>query len=313
MKVFIFDPLWHKLVDEKLEQELAKSGVEVTVITEIKPLSETPELFAGDDERLLCINPDYVGWSLKKDDYKDIPNLKGIFTGSTSFGWVEHEEADKRGIPICNIKNFSTEAVAEWAVTMMLNLARQTPRLIKDGFPLDFDADFMKYRGVQIKGKTAAIIGLGHNGSAIAERCAGLGMNVIYWSRTSGSNSYKRVELDELFKTADVIFPAFAKNDETNALITNELLATVKPSAIIIDIIEIENVQATILDMVKTGKLFGYGFEAKPATFNKYEGNVWSAPAYAWVTYESMYNGEAKLVENIVSASKGDFPNKVNL
>jgi len=313
MKVFVFDPLWHKLVDEKLKQELTKSNVELTVITEIKPLSETTELFAGDEERLLCINPDYVGWKLKNDDYKDIPNLKGIFTGSTSFGWVEPEEADKQAIPICNIKNFSTEAVAEWAVTMMFNLARQTPRLIKDGFPLDFDADFMKYRGVQVKGKTAAVIGLGHNGTAIAERCAGLGMDVIYWSRNSKNNDYKRVELDELFKTADVIFPAFAKNEETNALITDELLGTVKQSAMIVDIIEIENVQDNIIYMVKTGKLFGYGFEAKPTTFNDYEGNVWAAPAYAWVTYESMYNGEAKLVENIVNASKGEFPNRVNL
>ncbi len=195
---------------------------------------------------------------------------------------------------------------------MMLNLARQTPPLIKNGFPLDFDADFMKYRGVQIKGKTAAIVGLGHNGSAIAERCAGLGMKVIYWSRTSTNNAYSRVELDKLFETADVIFPAFAKDEETNALITEELLSTIKPSAMIIDIIELENVQANIIDMVKTGKLFGYGFEAKPATFNDYVGNVWAAPAYAWVTYESMYNGEVKLAENIVSASKGEFPNKVN-
>ncbi len=312
MKVFIFDPIWSKLVDEKLEKQLAQSNAEITVINDIKPLSETAELFAGNEERLLCLNPDYIGWKLTNKDYANIPNLKAILVASTAFGYIEQDIANKRGIPICNIKNFSTQAVAEWAITMMLNLARQTPRLIKDNFPLDFDADFMKYRGIQMKGKTAAIIGLGHNGSAITERCAGLGMDVIYWSRSSTNNSYKRVELDELFSTADVIFPAYAKNDETNALITDELLAKVKPSAIIVDIIELEYKMTEIIDMVKTGKLFGYGFEAKPAKFNDYEGNVWAAPAYGWVTYESMYNSEVKLVENIVSASKGKFPNKVN-
>ena len=312
MKVFIFDPLWPKLVDEKLEKELAKSNATVIIVTDVKPLTETTELFEGTEERLLCINPDYVGWVLKNEDYKDIPNLKGIFTASTAFGWIENDVANERGIPICNIKDFSTEAVAEWAITMMLNLARQTPRLIKEGFPLDFDADFMKYRGIQIKGKTAGIIGLGHNGSAIAERCAGLGMNVIYSSPSSTSDIYRRVELGELMASADFVFPAFAKNNVTNVLITDELLSTLKPSAVIVDIIELEHNRETIMNMVSSGTLFGYGFESKPGTFSAYEGNVWAAPAYAWVTFESMYNSVAKIVENVVNASQGVFPNKIN-
>lgn len=312
MKAFIFDPLWPKLVDEKLERQLDECGVDVIVITDVKSLSETPELFEGEEERLLCLNPDYVGWKLKSDDYKDIPNLKAILIASTSFEWIESDVATERNIPICNIRNFSTQAVAEWATMMMLNLARQTPRLIQDNFPLDYDADFMKYRGTQIKGKTAGIIGLGHNGTAIAERCAGLGMKVIYWTRSSKSEDYQYVGLDELMRTADVIFPAYAKNSETSTLLTEGLLASIKPSAIIVDIVELDEARATILGMVKNSELFGYGFEAKPATFNKYEGNVWAAPAYAWVTFESIYNGEMKLVENIVNAVKNDFPYRIN-
>lgn len=312
MKAFIFDPLWLKLVDDKIKRQLTESGVDIVVVTDVKPLSETKELFEVGDARLLCLNPDYVGWKLKNDDYKDIPNLAAIMTGSTSFEWIERDIANERNIPVCNIKNFSTQAVAEWAITMMLNLARQTPRLIKDGFPLDFDVDFMKYRGVQTKGKTAGIIGLGHNGSAIAERCAGLGMDVVYWSRSSRNDAYRYVELDELMRTADVVFPAFAKNEESLALISDSLLRSMKPSSILVDIIEMLHDNTILLDMVKNGELFGYGFEAKPESFNKYEGNVWAAPAYGWVTFESMYNGEEKLVENIVNASKGEFPNRVN-
>ena len=41
-------------------------------------------------------------------------------------------------------------------------------------------------------------------------------------------------------------------------------------------------------------------------------GIVWAAPAYAWVTDGSMNNVMAKWVDNIVAASKGEFPNKVN-
>ncbi len=73
----------------------------------------------------------------------------------------------------------------------MLNPARQFPWLIKDGFPLDFNKDYMKYRGIELHGKTAGIISLGHIGSAIAKRCAGLGTNVVYWSPNLRSEDYE--------------------------------------------------------------------------------------------------------------------------
>lgn len=312
MKAFIFDPLWYELVDKTIEKTLEDSGLTVTVISDIKPLSETPELFEGTEDRILCLNPDYVSWSLKNDDYRDIPNLKAIMTASTGFEWIEQEVASERDIAICNIKDFSTQAVAEWAILMMSNLARQTPRLIKDDFPLDYDKDFLKYRGLQLKGKTAGIIGLGNIGSAIAKICQGYGMDVIYWSRSSVNNDYKKVSLDELMSSSDVVIPAVAKNKETLTLITADHIKSMKETTILVDIAHGLFNEELVLARVREGKLFGYGFESKRGAFRTYEGNIWAAPPYAWTTYESMYNSEIKLVENIVEAAKGAFPNKVN-
>ena len=311
MKAFIFDPLWDELVTDELLNKLKSSDIELTVTKEIAPLSKCSKLFEGDDERILCVNPDYVSWKLASDDYKDIPNLKAILGAATSFSWIDAEYANANGITIANVRNFSTQAVAEWAVTMMFNVARQVPRLIKDNFPLDFDKDFMKYRGIELHGKTAGIIGLGHNGTAIAERLKGLGLNVVYWSKNTRNDDYEYRELSEIFETADVIMPTFAHNDEADELITDELLGKLKPSAIIIDIVELEN-KDKVAELVKDGKIFGYGFEAKPGSFDKYEGNVWAAPAYAWVTDGSMNNVMTKWVENMVDAANGKFPNKVS-
>lgn len=311
MKAFIFDPLWDELVTDDLLSQLKANDVEPIVTKSIAPLSDCKALFEGDDERLLCVNPDYVGWKLTSDDYKDIPSLKAILGAATSFSWIDTKYADDNGIAVANVRNFSTQAVAEWAVAMMFNVARQVPRLIKDGFPLDFDKDFMKYRGLELHGKTAGIIGLGHNGTAIAERLKGLGLNVVYWSKNNRSDSYDYVELDVLFGKADVVFPTFAHNDEADVLITDELLKMLKPSATIIDIIELKN-KDKIAALVKDGKIFGYGFEADPNSFGKYEGNVWAAPAYAWVTDGSMNNVITKWVENMVDAANGKYPNKVN-
>jgi len=312
MKAFIFDPLWDELVGDELLSKLHENNIEPIVTKEIAPPSVNKALFEGDEERLLCLNPDYVSWKLTSEDYKGIPNLKGIMIASTGFEWVEQSTANERNIPICQIVNFSTQAVAEWAVMMLYNLARQTPKLIKDGFPLDYDKDFMKYRGIQLKGRTAGIIGLGHIGNAIAEACKGLGMNVVYWSRSSTNENYGKLSLEELLSTSDVIFPTAAKNPETLSLITDEHIKSMKQSAILVDIAHGLFDQDTVLGMVAKGDLFGYGFEGKPNEFAKFEGNVWAAPSYAWTTYESMHNSVVLWVDNMVSASNGEFPNKVN-
>lgn len=312
MKAFIFDPLWNDLVTNEILAKLNDSGLEFVVTREIAPLSACKELFEGHEERLLCLNPDYVSWKLDSDDYKGIPNLKGIMIASTGFEWVNQDAANEKNIPICQIVNFSTQAVAEWALTMMFNLARQTPRLIKDNFPLDFGDDFMKYRGVQLKGKTVGIIGLGHIGSAIAEACKGIDMNVIYWSRSSTNDAYEKVSLEHLMSSADVIFPTAAKNPETLALITDDHVKSMKKSAMLVDIAHGLFNQEQVLKMVANGDLFCYGFEGEPNAFSKFEGNVWAASSYAWTTFESMHNSVVLWTDNMVSATKNEFPNRIN-
>ncbi len=312
MKAFIFDPLWDELLTEELSNQLEKSGLELIVIKEVAPISKCKALYAGDEERILCINPDYVGWKLSSDDYKNIPNLKAILGAATSFSWIDASYANEKNIPICNIRNFSTEAVAEWAIMMLFNVARQIPCLIKNKFPLDFDKDFMKYRGIELHGKTAAIIGLGHIGSAITKRLQGLGMKVVYWSQSEKECEYERMDLENIFKTADVVFPTMAINDETKKVITKELLTSMKPSAMIISIVHGLFDEEAVLEMVKNKKLFGFGFEGDPASFEKYEGNVFAAPAYAWATDGSMNNSMTKWIENMVNASQNKFPTRVN-
>lgn len=312
MKAFLFDPLWDELITDELKIKLKNSNIDLKVTPTIAPLQKCKDLFEGSEDRILCINPDYVNWTLKSEDYEKIPSLKAILGAATSFSWIDTKFADNQNIPVCNIKNFSTQAVAEWAITIMFNLARQIPCLIKEAFPLDYDKDFMKYRGLELKGKTAGIIGLGNIGSAIAERCRGLGMNVVYWSKSPKNTPYEYVDINNLFEVSDVIFPALAMNNDTKNLITPELLKKMKKTTLFISIVHDMFDESLILDMVKKKELFGYGFEATPASFNKYDGNVWAAPAYAWATDGSMNNAMAKWVDNILNAAIGKFPNRVN-
>lgn len=311
MKAFIFDPLWSTLITPELESRLADSGIETIITETVCPLQDCSELFSGTEERLLCINPDYVGWKLTATDYGTIPNLKAILPASTSYAWIDTVIANEKKIPIVNVRNFSTDAVAEWAVMMLLNLARQVPRLIKDEFPLDYADDFMKYRGVQLKGKSVGIIGMGNIGRAIAERLDSLGLDVSYWSQSSRNNRYNYKDIEDLIAGSDIILPTFAHTPETDQLLSDDLLARIKPSAMIIDCIELAN-REKIIELVSSGLLFGYGFEAPPATFKSYPGNIWAAPAYAWATDQSMYNMLSLWIKNMIDVSNGEFHNRVN-
>ena len=129
-------------------------------------------------------------------------NVKAICLQTTSFSWIDVAEAKKQDIPVMNLRGFSTEAVAEWAFMMTVNVARKLPLIIKDGWKQDFS----KHQGVELKGKTAGIVGLGTIGTRIAEICNGLGMEVVYWSRKSKDERFSFTELDDLLKKSRFYF-----------------------------------------------------------------------------------------------------------
>jgi lactate dehydrogenase-like 2-hydroxyacid dehydrogenase len=137
-------------------------------------------------------------------------------------------------------------------------------------------------------------------------------MEVIYWSRSLKESDYTYTELKQLLTEADVLFPTMALNDETKALLVDDALGTMKPSAMLISTSHGLFNQDLVLDMVKEGKLYGYGFEAEPGSFNKFDGNVWAAPAYAWATDSTMHNSMVKWIDNMVNAVQRQFPNRIN-
>jgi lactate dehydrogenase-like 2-hydroxyacid dehydrogenase len=309
MKAYVFDPLWPTLLTENHTRLLEQGGVEVNLTIDIKPISDNVDLFSGDHERILCLNPDYVSWSLKSSQYSTIPKLSAIITASTSFGWIE----DNHTVTIVNIRNFSTVAVAEWSIMMMLNLARRTPLLLKNNCPLNFGSDFETYQGVNLKGKKVGVIGLGNIGSAIADLCEGLGMEVSYWSKSIKKTKYLATDLSQLFKESDFIFPTMADNSETSSILTDDLLKSMKQSAIFVSIVHKYYNHALILELVAEYKLFGYGFEdEKTGEFNNYQGNIWAMPAYAWCTIGSLNKSMDLFVEAIINASNFKYPNRVN-
>lgn len=307
MKLFIISPNIETFFSQDQIESLKKAG-DTIFHKKITTYDEVPGLFEGSEDRILAIDPDFSDWKVPNEVIEKIPNLKAIVLQTTSFSWLGVDFAKSKNIPVVNLRGFSSIAVSEWATMMMFTLARRLPLVIKD----DWKQDYTKHQGIELRGKTAGIVGLGNIGTAIAENCQGLGMNVQYWSKNSKDNRFKSVELDELIKTSDIILPVVAQNSETEGLITDEMLKSMKKSAIFVSVIHNVYNHELLLQMTKEGDLYGYGFEDPKVRIADFEGNVWAGPELAWCTEDSMRKNAEQWVEAIINASKGEFPTKVN-
>jgi phosphoglycerate dehydrogenase-like enzyme len=307
MKLLIISPNTETQITQDLRGRLSEVG-EVTYINQIKPLEEAAELYEGDEPRIVAIDPDFCDWKFPNEIIDRIPNLQAIILQTTSFSWVDVDYCGQKGIPVVNLRGFSSIAVAEWVVMMTLALARRLPVVIKD----DWKLDYQRHRGFELRGKVAGVIGLGKIGTAVAENFAGLGMKVQYWSKHSEDDRFTNVTLEELMSSSDVIVPAVAHNGETEHLLSDEHIKSMKLSALLVDIIHPIYNTELVLELAAQGKIGGYAFEDEKNPFGHYAGNVWNGPALGWCTNESMTKNAEQWTDATVLAAKGEYPTRVN-
>lgn len=309
MKIFIISPNAERMFTDEHRAALSAAG-EVTILSEIKPFDQLTELYEGDEPRIVAIDPDFDDWKFPNEVIDKIPSLKAIVLQTTSFSWVDVGHAAEKNIPVVDLRGFSSVAVAEWAVFMALSVARRVPLVVADNWKLDYE----KHRGFELRGKTAGVVGLGNIGTAVAENVDGLGMTVQYWSRKSEDPRFKKAALEDVIATSDVVFITIAINEDTKGLISDDVLRTIKPTSVFVNITDTSEIynHDLLLELVAGGKVGGYAFEDEKNQFGKFAGNVWNGPALGWCTNESMSKNAQQWVEAMVAAAKGEFPTKVN-
>ena len=295
------------LLDKQVE--MLESLGDVIYMEELFTLDDALYL-SDDDEKILAIDPDFYNWNLTNEHIDKIKNLKGICLDTTSFSWVDLDYCAKKGIPVTNVPKYSTDAVAEYAVFMMMALAKKLPLQLKNDFKCDYSNQYMMSN---IACKKVGVIGLGNIGTAIAEMCNNMGMKVSYWSARSRNDKFKYMELDKLFRESDFIFPVFLSNDETRKIITDELINSMKDSASFVSIVHDDLYNHNlILDKVSSGELYGYAFEENDSDIKSFKGNVFVTSQYAWYTKEAMDNLTVIWLDSIKGVAKGKYVNKVN-
>ena len=240
-----------------------------------------------EEEKILMADPEWYKWNLRKEHISKIKNLKGICINTTAFDWIDWQYCKDNEIIVTHTPKYSTDSVAEYAIFLLMCLAKKLPIQIKTNYKMEYNHEMLN---TEIKGKIVGIIGLGTIGTRVAELCDNLGMKVIYWSKSSKENNYNRVEIDDIFKNADYIIPTFATNEETRKIISDDRIKMMNGNSlinIIINPVEIYN-HKLVLEKAKKDEI-SYAFEIYDnTTLNDYKGNVMATAPYSFYTKESI-------------------------
>lgn len=250
---------------------------------------------------------------------ENCPNLKFIDVAFTGVDHVDLEAAKRCGVKASNAAGYSTQAVAELALCMMLSLSRNVPQVekrcreggTKDGLV-----------GFEIQGKTVGIVGAGTIGTRLAQLLAPFSCRVLAYSRHPREDKKGLVEyvtLDALLEQSDVVTLHCPLTDETRGMIGREQLAKMKPTALLINTARGPVVDAAALaEALNEGRIAGAGvdvFDVEPPLPAEspllHSKNTLVTPHVAFASAESMEARAGIVFDNIRAWMDGNQQNIV--
>lgn len=167
------------------------------------------------------------------------PRLKLIVLAATGTDNVELQAAGQRGIAVSNIRDYATEAVAQHAITLTLNLLTAQPwywNSVRRGDWSHSQQFCLNDRPIrQAAGLRFGVIGAGVLGTATARLAQALGMEVMLAERRGEPVREGRVAFDEVVREADVISLHCPLTDQTRGMIDGAVLQAMKPDALLIN------------------------------------------------------------------------------
>ncbi len=304
MKLIILSPNLH-LVFSELQRSRIESDFDVEYFTQPTSLDLITAL-QWQDEKIVSIDPDFCDWKITRENLEKMKNVKAVCLPTTAFHYIDLEYLKQRNIPVTNLRGFSTNAVAEQAFAMIFALARKIPMVLREWCVVNFE----RYRWIELRWKKLWIIWLWRIGSRIAEIGLWIGMEIIYWSRTSRNEKYEYKELSDLIESADVLVYALSVNEWTKILLTNEIVKKFREQSLFVSITHIDHIK--FVKLVEIWKLWGYACDDKIWKLEDFSWNVLPGAELGWCTDECFQRNGEQWIEAIMDAKDGKYPNRVN-
>jgi D-3-phosphoglycerate dehydrogenase len=151
-----------------------------------------------------------------------------VFLGTGAASFVDIAAARKLGIKVSTISGYGDTTVAEHAMGLVFAAARHIATMhsiVRGGA-------WRPMQGMELRGKTLGIVGLGGIGSEMARLGNGIGLKVLPYNRTPKPGT---VPLDELLAQSDIVSLHLGLNDQTRGFLNRERIARTKPGVIIVN------------------------------------------------------------------------------
>lgn len=216
-------------------------------------------------EAILEILPNYEGLIIRsktkidKEFLEKAAKLKFIARAGAGLDLIDIKEAENRNIQLFSANEGNRDAVAEHTIGMVLALFN---KLTIANFEVKNSIwQREPNRGIELMGKTWAIIGYGNNGQATAQRLSGFGVNVLAYDKFKSDFSdgfASPAAMNYIFENADIVSLHIPLNEETNKMVDQVFLNKFKKNIFLINISRGEIVVLKdLLTELESGKVAG--------------------------------------------------------
>lgn len=254
-----------------------------------------------------------------------LPELKYIGVMATGYNIVDVDAAKERGIIVTNIPAYSTDSVAQMVFAHILNITQQvqhyTGEVCNGRWSSNPDFCFWDTPLIELRDKKIGIVGLGHTGFNTARIAIGFGMEVHAYTSKSPFQlppEVKKMELDELFGTCDIVSLHCPLTDSTRELVNAARLKLMKPTAILINTGRGPLVnEQDLADALNNGTIFAAGLDVlsqePPRADNPLltARNCYITPHIAWATTAARERLMQILLNNVKAYLDGKPVNNV--
>ena len=202
---------------------------------------------------------------LTADTFARCPKLQLVCVLATGYNVVDCAAAKQRGIPVCNVPDYGTAAVAQFTFALLLELCHRVGHHNKVVHRGDWTRSpyfcFWDTPQMELADKTLGIIGFGRIGRSVGKIARALGMEVIAYNRSrhpEGAEIAEYVDLDTLLRRSDIISLHCPLTAANAGLINANTISKMKDGVILLNTARggLLNEQ-DVADALRSGKLSG--------------------------------------------------------
>ena len=218
-----YDKIWFQPLSEEMGYKIK--------FQEVKLNEDTAVLARNYDAVCIFVNDDAGKETIKA--LQEV-GIHTILLRCAGFNNVDLKAAKEAGIRVLRVPSYSSEAVAEYAMGLLLTVNRQIHRAYVR--TRDFNYNINGLMGIDLVGKTAGVIGTGKIGQMMIDILKGFKMRILAYDPYPAKGlDVEYVDLDRLFRESDVISLHCPLTKDTKHIINKHSIAKMKDGVILVN------------------------------------------------------------------------------